>query len=257
MFFISLVLIRFSQINLVNRGPTKRKIKPVASILNSFTADIGDSESDDSDYNPPNMEDDDIEIESDAEKGENKQEEGENDDHSKKNGNAKGSSKSSKSSKNGNSDGLGSGSSNSSSDSDSDSSSSGSESSGNSSSSSSKTDSEKKKKKAKESFEAEGTNNQPQVTTTANESISQPPQKKLSSNFDKIRICSVCLGDISRNYDEIVECDACGISVHELCYGITADDAESIHSDASSASTEPWFCDPCKAGVRSPVSFCF
>ena len=81
----------------------------------------------------------------------------------------------------------------------------------------------------------------------------QQGQSKLN-NLKNILVCSVCLGDDSRNDDEIVECDSCGISVHELCYGITADDAESIHSDASSASTEPWFCDPCKAGVKNPVS---
>lgn len=77
-------------------------------------------------------------------------------------------------------------------------------------------------------------------------------QSAITENYKKIVICSVCLGDVSHSEDEIVECDACGISVHELCYGITADDAESIHSNASSASTEPWFCDPCKAGVKNP-----
>lgn len=232
----------------MNRGPTKRKIKPVASILNSFTADIGDSESDDSDYMPTNMDDDDIEIESDAEEDDKqKQQEGE---HSKKNGDAKSGSKSSKSSKSGSSK-------HSSSDSDSDSSGS-SSSSGSSKSSSSKTGSAKKKKKAKASLAAEGKSNEPQVNTaTDNQPTSEQQQKKVPPNFDKIRICSVCLGDVSRNFDEIVECDSCGISVHELCYGITADDAESIHSDASSASTEPWFCDPCKADVRTPVSFCY
>ena len=50
-----------------------------------------------------------------------------------------------------------------------------------------------------------------------------------------------------------VECDACCISVHESCYGITVDDTESIHSNASSASTEPWFCDACKANVKKPM----
>lgn len=54
-----------------------------------------------------------------------------------------------------------------------------------------------------------------------------------------------------------VECDSCGITVHEGCYGITGDqsenDNESIHSNASSSSTEPWFCDACKANVRNPV----
>lgn len=69
----------------------------------------------------------------------------------------------------------------------------------------------------------------------------------------RILVCSVCLGDISRSDDEIVECDSCGISVHEACYGIVADDTESVHSNTSSASTEPWFCDPCKANVKNPV----
>ena len=75
----------------------------------------------------------------------------------------------------------------------------------------------------------------------------------MANNYRKILICSVCLGEQSLADDELVECDACGITVHELCYGIQADDTESIHSNASSASTEPWFCDPCKAGVKQPL----
>ena len=152
----------------------------------------------------------------------------------------------------------------------------------------------------------------------------------------KILVCAVCCGDVSHESDEIVECDSCGISVHENCYGVGGDDSEdeettipssqeadrdvrpvdltlstsghhhhnrtppghpSIHnhtspvlnhrtppkgsptktspkvtppksspvksqnkwtpssghnetaSNASSASTEPWFCDPCKSGL--------
>lgn len=53
--------------------------------------------------------------------------------------------------------------------------------------------------------------------------------------------------------DEIIECDGCGILVHEGCYGTVEDDAISVHSNMSTESTEPWFCDPCKAGV-TPVS---
>ncbi len=78
-----------------------------------------------------------------------------------------------------------------------------------------------------------------------------PPRATCST---RILVCSVCLGDISRSDDEIVECDSCGISVHEGCYGIVSDDNESVHSNTSSASTEPWFCDPCKANVKNPVS---
>lgn len=79
----------------------------------------------------------------------------------------------------------------------------------------------------------------------------------------KVLICSVCLGDVSLlprqgsdnkqvdEEDEIVECDCCGISVHEGCYGIS--DVETAVSTVSSYSTEPWFCDACKAGNMSPT----
>ena len=55
----------------------------------------------------------------------------------------------------------------------------------------------------------------------------------------------------SEDDDEIVECDNCGVAVHEGCYGIS--DNQSVASTESSASTEPWYCDACKAGVK-PVS---
>ena len=58
----------------------------------------------------------------------------------------------------------------------------------------------------------------------------------------------------SEDDDEIVECDNCGVAVHEGCYGIS--DNQSIASTESSASTEPWYCDACKAGVK-PVSWIF
>lgn len=79
----------------------------------------------------------------------------------------------------------------------------------------------------------------------------------------KVLICSVCLGDVSllprqgsdktmnEEEDEIVECDCCGISVHEGCYGIS--DVETAVSTVSSYSTEPWFCDACKAGNMNPT----
>ena len=58
----------------------------------------------------------------------------------------------------------------------------------------------------------------------------------------------------SEDDDEIVECDHCGVAVHEGCYGIS--DNQSVASTESSASTEPWYCDACKAGVK-PVSWFF
>lgn len=64
-------------------------------------------------------------------------------------------------------------------------------------------------------------------------------------------ICCACLGDRSDDTNEIVECDHCGISVHEGCYGIS--DSTSISSTVSACSTEPWFCEACKANVAQPV----
>ena len=74
--------------------------------------------------------------------------------------------------------------------------------------------------------------------------------------MNSIRICAVCSGDVSVDADEIIECDSCSITVHENCYGVdeaVVEDNESVHSTLSSASTEPWFCDACQAGVRDPV----
>lgn len=66
----------------------------------------------------------------------------------------------------------------------------------------------------------------------------------------KILVCAVCLGDHSDDLNEIVTCDGCSVSVHEGCYGIS--DSASVSSTVSSCSTEPWFCDACKAGVVNP-----
>lgn len=60
------------------------------------------------------------------------------------------------------------------------------------------------------------------------------------------------MGFFSEAMDEIVECDKCGVSVHEGCYGIS--DVDSEASTTSSCSTEPWFCDACRAGVNNPVT---
>lgn len=182
-------------------------------------ADLGDSESDDSDYNPTNVEDDDIEIESDGDNE--KEKNGENDDDDVNRNSSDESDSEEEEEDNDDAD-----------------------------------DCILSEKKAKQLYnelfekdsEAAPVNGESESKTT----VAKVSQKTLAENYKKIVICSVCLGDVSQSEDEIVECDACGISVHEMCYGITADDAESIHSNASSASTEPWFCDPCKAGVKNP-----
>ncbi|RXG55731.1 PHD finger protein 14 [Armadillidium vulgare] len=66
----------------------------------------------------------------------------------------------------------------------------------------------------------------------------------------KILVCAICLGEYSDDANEIVTCDGCHVSVHEGCYGIS--DTISVSSTVSSSSTEPWFCDACKAGVSDP-----
>lgn len=63
-------------------------------------------------------------------------------------------------------------------------------------------------------------------------------------------ICCACLGDRSDDTNEIVECDNCGVTVHEGCYGVS--ESVSVSSTVSSCSTEPWFCEVCKAGIKAP-----
>ncbi|KAF6029922.1 PHF14 [Bugula neritina] len=79
----------------------------------------------------------------------------------------------------------------------------------------------------------------------------------------EMKACCVCLSSswkgnatASCGEDEIIECDGCGILVHEGCYGTVEEDVLSVHSDMSTESTEPWFCDPCKAGVVPSCELC-
>lgn len=76
--------------------------------------------------------------------------------------------------------------------------------------------------------------------------------KPLETKFKQLLICSICLSDESLEIDEIVECDCCSITVHESCYGLINpnEEVESLNSEASSNTTEPWFCDACKANRR-------
>ncbi len=76
-------------------------------------------------------------------------------------------------------------------------------------------------------------------------------EKDLPEWLKNLKVCGCCLGESSSESNEIVECDGCGISVHEGCYGVS-ETCESVASTVSSASTEPWFCEPCRAGLESP-----
>ncbi|XP_015284913.1 PREDICTED: PHD finger protein 14 isoform X3 [Gekko japonicus] len=85
--------------------------------------------------------------------------------------------------------------------------------------------------------------------------ILEKSQNWTSQKMDHIMICCVCLGDNSEDADEIIQCDNCGITVHEGCYGVDGE-SDSIMSSASENSTEPWFCDACKCGVSPSCELC-
>uniref|UniRef100_A0A914ZRP3 PHD finger protein 14 n=1 Tax=Parascaris univalens TaxID=6257 RepID=A0A914ZRP3_PARUN len=64
-------------------------------------------------------------------------------------------------------------------------------------------------------------------------------------------ICALCLNqrDVVCK-EEVIQCDRCGLAVHENCYMV--DNTEDSDSTLSSAMTEPWFCEPCLYGLKSP-----
>ncbi|XP_026275307.1 PHD finger protein 14 [Frankliniella occidentalis] len=72
--------------------------------------------------------------------------------------------------------------------------------------------------------------------------------KKVKKKIQKR--CWGCLGDSNDDFDELVECDSCGVTVHEKCYGMS--DSDSLASVDSSNPDLPWFCDACRAGVKDP-----
>ncbi|XP_063982197.1 PHD finger protein 14 isoform X1 [Diachasmimorpha longicaudata] len=73
---------------------------------------------------------------------------------------------------------------------------------------------------------------------------------QLDEKLAKMLICCGCLGDRSDDINEIVECDGCGVTVHEGCYGVS--DVESFSSTDSLRQSAPWFCEACSAGVEDP-----
>ncbi|XP_067282618.1 PHD finger protein 14 [Pseudorasbora parva] len=51
------------------------------------------------------------------------------------------------------------------------------------------------------------------------DSLLERPQTWSSQRMEHILICCVCLGDNSEDADEIIQCDNCGVTVHEVCGG--------------------------------------
>ncbi|XP_015752215.1 PREDICTED: PHD finger protein 14-like [Acropora digitifera] len=90
-----------------------------------------------------------------------------------------------------------------------------------------------------------------QPSSVASSEISASSTKKVA-----ILICGICLDDVSDEGDEIVECDNCGITVHEGCYGINDEDSDCGKSNETDSPTELWFCDACKLGLQPDCELC-
>ncbi|XP_072561600.1 PHD finger protein 14 isoform X3 [Paramormyrops kingsleyae] len=127
---------------------------------------------------------------------------------------------------------------------------------------SSESDKEEKKSKRKAakstaSYDEELTNDSLSLSQGKNneDSLLDRTQTWSSQRMEHILICCVCLGDNSEDADEIIQCDNCGVTVHEGCYGVDGE-SDSIMSSASENSTEPWFCDACKNGVTPSCELC-
>ena len=61
--------------------------------------------------------------------------------------------------------------------------------------------------------------------------------------------CSVCDSDVDFDFDQLVSCDQCGITVHQSCYGVPELPGED----------DLWLCRSCefKVGPTSIVLACF
>ena len=83
---------------------------------------------------------------------------------------------------------------------------------------------------------------------------STPSVDQTSVTWKKpLLVCGICLESEDSEKDEILECDNCGITVHEGCYG-DIDESEADTKSISDGPTEPWFCEPCKAGLsEAPI----
>ncbi|XP_063042219.1 PHD finger protein 14 [Engraulis encrasicolus] len=110
----------------------------------------------------------------------------------------------------------------------------------------------KKKSKSSSAFDEELTNDSMSIKGNELERAQAWTAQRIEHN---ILICCVCLGDNSEDTDEIIQCDNCGVTVHEGCYGVDGE-SDSIMSSASENSTEPWFCDACKNGVMPSCELC-
>uniref|UniRef100_A0A672ZP34 PHD finger protein 14 n=1 Tax=Sphaeramia orbicularis TaxID=375764 RepID=A0A672ZP34_9TELE len=109
--------------------------------------------------------------------------------------------------------------------------------------------------KSSSAFDEELTNDSMSQGKGNEDALLDRSQTWSTQRMEHILICCVCLGDNSEDADEIIQCDNCGVTVHEGCYGVDGE-SDSIMSSASENSTEPWFCDACKNGVSPSCELC-
>lgn len=72
-------------------------------------------------------------------------------------------------------------------------------------------------------------------------SLSEKKPKLTQSDALQVSICCVCLSGPEE--DNVIECDSCGVTVHEGCYGATPTDPDNDQIDMT------WFCEPCVANL--------
>jgi hypothetical protein len=91
-------------------------------------------------------------------------------------------------------------------------------------------------------------NESEQGTSAAGEDSEESSEK----SADKLEplICSICLNMRNAEGDRVIQCDKCGVAVHEGCYAVP--DIDDNASVISNCSTEPWFCEPCLFNVEKP-----
>ena len=53
--------------------------------------------------------------------------------------------------------------------------------------------------------------------------------------------CAVCDSEVDFDSDQLVSCDACGLTVHQSCYGVPDLPGED----------DMWLCRPCELKVRT------
>jgi len=120
-----------------------------------------------------------------------------------------------------------------------------------SSSDTSDTEKEETEENPEQIKEKNGLPTVPEVCKPVTSNQFNPTTFQLPPGVPEVRVCCICLGTHSSDLNEVVECDSCGILVHEGCYGVI--ESNSVSSTASTCSTEPWFCEPCQGNVVTPA----